>query len=111
MRQRWEDWINFAFGIWLFLSPWFLNYTLSGEAWNAHITGIAFVVFALWALSAPRPWEEWINTVISVWLIISPWIIGFSSPAVPWNSVIVGVIVLVISLEATRPSRQSHAMA
>lgn len=109
MRQRWEDWVGFILGIWLFVSPWFLNYTVSGESWNAHSVGLAYVVFTLWALSIPKPWEEWFNTVLSVWLIISPWIVGYSSPAVAWNSVSIGVVVLVISLEATRPSRQLRA--
>jgi hypothetical protein len=107
MRQRWEDWINLVLGAWLFFSPWIMNYTTATtSAWNAWIIGAAFVIFTVWALSAPKPWEEWFNTVLSIWLIISPWVIGLVSQAITWNFVIVGLIVLAISLDATRPSRQ-----
>jgi hypothetical protein len=112
-RQRWEDWINLILGAWLFLSPWILNYTVSqGAAWNAYILGIAIIVFTIIALSTPKPWEEWVNTALGVWLIISPWVVGFATQAAAtWNAVILGIIVLAISLEATRPSRQPQVTA
>ena len=35
MRQRWEDWINFVLGVWLFVSPWILGYlSVGAAAWN-----------------------------------------------------------------------------
>lgn len=105
-KQRWEDWINLILGVWLFFSPWLLNYTSTAVTWNAYIIGVAFVVFTIWALSIPKPWEEWTNTALSLWLIISPWVLGAETQAAIWNSVIVGILVLAISLEATRPGRQ-----
>lgn len=113
MRQRWEDWVNLVLGAWLFLSPWVLSYTTAqGAAWNAYIFGIAIIVFTVWALSIPKPWEEWVNTVLGLWLIISPWVLGFTAQmAAMWNSIIVGLVVLALSLEATRPSRQGKAAA
>jgi hypothetical protein len=113
MRQRWEDWVNFILGIWLFFSPWILGYALiQSAAWNAYVIGVAFVVFTIWALSIPKPWEEWINAILGLWLLFSPWILGFSAQLVAtWNALICGVIVLVLSLEATRPTRQPHVTA
>lgn len=109
MKQRWEDWINLVIGVWLFLSPWILGYiaTRNAASWNAFIVGGAFVVFTVWALSIPKPWEEWINALLGLWLVISPWVLGFAgSMTAMWNALICGAIVLVISLEATRSSRQ-----
>lgn len=111
MRQRWEDWVNLVLGIWLFVSPWILGYAgIQGAAWNAYIMGIAIVVFTVFALRIPKPWEEWVNSAVGLWMVLSPWILGFGGQtAATWNAVLVGLAVLSISLEATRPSRQVRA--
>lgn len=113
MRQRWEDWLNLALGVWLFISPWFLGYSENAvAAWNAYIVGAAFAIVALIALAKPERWEQWINVAIGAWAVISPWVLGFAAvAAATWNAVIVGVVVLVISLEATRTERQKGALA
>jgi len=50
--------------------------------------------FALWALSQPQRWEEWINLIIGIWLIIAPFAIGFTTnPGAMWSHIIVGVLV------------------
>lgn len=43
-----------------------------------------------------------INVLLGIWLIISPWVFGYASagPAVMWNSVVVGALVLILA--ATR---------
>lgn len=48
-------------------------------------------------------WEEWVNVVLGVWLILSPWILGFSGmTGAMWNAVIVGLLVGVLALSVTR---------
>lgn len=48
-------------------------------------------------------WEEWVNVVLGVWLILSPWILGFSGMTnAMWNAVIVGLLVGVLALSVTR---------
>jgi len=104
MKTRWQDWINLIFGAWLFFSPWLLKYTTLGTAsWNSFVFGVAIVVFAVWALFAPKVWEEWTNLILGLWLIIAPWALGFSTHALAtWNLVVVvvGVVVAVLSLAA-----------
>ena len=107
MRTRWQDWINLIFGAWLFFSPWLLKYvTLGAASWNSFVFGIAIVVFAVWALFAPKVWEEWTNLILGLWLIIAPWVLGFSAHALAtWNLVVVGVVVAVLSLVALASQR------
>jgi hypothetical protein len=113
MRSRWQDLINLIIGAWLFFSPWLLQYATGvTPAWDAYILGAAIVVFAVWALFMPQAWEEWTNLVLGLWLIISPWVLGFSSqPAATWNMVIVGVVVAVLSVYAIprKPQTTTHA--
>jgi hypothetical protein len=68
---------------------------LSGTiAWNAYLLGLAIVAFALWHLYAPEAWKEWTNLALGVWVVISPWVLGFSqNTVVTTNMVIVGLIV------------------
>lgn len=38
-----------------------------------------------------------INALAGIWMIISPWVLGFSSDAkATWSAMIVGIIVLVL---------------
>ncbi len=49
--------INFLIGIWVFISPWVLNYAgLSGIAWSAWIIGALVIILSAWAIAvAQRP--------------------------------------------------------
>lgn len=111
MRNRWEDWVNLLIGIWLFVSPWVMGYsTVQAPALNAYVMGAALILLTAIALYIPRRWEEWVNSIIGLWMVVSPWILGFSAmTAVTWNAAIIGLAVLAISLEATRSSRQIAA--
>jgi hypothetical protein len=102
MKRSWQDWINLIFGAWLFFSPWLLKYTTLGTAsWDSFYFGFAIVFFSVLALFAPMVWEEWANLVLGLWLIIAPWVHGFSIHIhATWNLVAVGVIVAVLSLVA-----------
>ncbi|HKJ94643.1 MAG TPA: SPW repeat protein [Gammaproteobacteria bacterium] len=94
-RGVWRDWLMLLFGIWLFFSPWILGFSATTVAlWNGLIIGAAVVVFSIAVLSAPHMWEEWVNLILGAWLVISPWILGFSGVSVAVsNFVILGLLV------------------
>ena len=107
MKKRWEDAVNLVLGMWLFFSPFIMKFTMIQAVINAGILGVAIIVFTVWALAVPKVWEEWVNTGLGLWLVISPWILGFTpETSATWNTVIVGLVVLVMSLKATRPVRR-----
>lgn len=94
--KRWQDLVNLAFGAWLFVSPWAMGYmdSIMSATWNAYLVGAVTMVFAAYAVYLPRAWEEWINMCFGVWMIISPWLLGFAThTAVAMNTVVVGVVV------------------
>ncbi len=100
MEKRWQDWVLLLLGVWLFVSPWLLGYTeIRGASANAYLIGAALVVFSIIALYAPKVWEEWISLVLGLWLIISPWFMGFSQAAnATQNAVLVGIASIVLAL-------------
>src|SRR3954464_9493627 len=93
VARRWQDWANLVLGAWLLMSPWLLGYAGSAAAWNAIGMGAGIVVFALIAAYMPKAWEEIINTLCGVWLVISPFVLGFSNATtVALHTVLVGIL-------------------
>ena len=107
-KQHWQDTVNALLGVWVFISPWLLQHVMEsttapngvGNAamWNLYIVGIAIAVLAAAALYVFSPWEEWINLALGAWLLVSPWLLGFSaSTALTWNAVVAGILVVVFA--------------
>ena len=105
MKTRWQDWLNLVLGLWLFFSPWLLQYFTARPytdqtiaSWNSIFFGAAVVVFAAWALFVPKKWAEWTNLILGLWLIASPWVLGFNAYWVAAaNMVSVGLVIAVFS--------------
>lgn len=95
VNRRWQDWCQFALGLWVIASPWVLAYR--GEinpAWNAYIVGAAIALVAAISLSLHKIWIEWIALALGAWLIASPWVLTFSAQQnATLNAVAVGILV------------------
>lgn len=110
-NKRWQDWVSLILGIWLFFSPWLLDFrsSMPAQSWNFFIVGIAFIVFAGYALNLRTIWEEWVNLALGVWMIISPWALGYSANAAARDDAIaVGIIVGLLSIWSLAESRLGH---
>lgn len=112
-KQRWQDWVNLILGVWLFITPFIgMEMVSSAAAWNGYIFGVLVVALSIWALVQPRAWEEWINLVIGVWLILAPFVLGFTTETTAmWNHIVVGVVIGVDALWAAlaNPRPMQHA--
>lgn len=123
-RGNWEDWGNLLLGVWLFVSPWVLQFAagLGSDAnttiavWNAWICGGVIAVIAVSALFQLHQWEEWANVVVGIWVAISPWVLGFTGlTTATSNAVIVGILAVClagwdlydIATVATKPSARA----
>ncbi len=104
--------LNFLAGIWIIISAWVYGaiYT-SGSAWNSIIVGIVIAVLAAIRFFAPRSAVglSWINALLGIWMIISPWVYGYAATSVGrmWNSVIFGIIVLILGVWSAAATRNS----
>lgn len=101
--KRWQDWGNLLIGAWLFISTWVIAYptAMPNATWNAQVLGAAIVIFAACAVYMPRVWEEMLNTALGIWMIISPWVLQFStSRTVTTNAVVVGLLVTTFAIWA-----------
>ena len=103
-KQHWQDWVNLLLGLWVVIAPWTITHVMASAQnpsgvpasamWDHYFVGIVVAILAAVALSAFQAWEEWVNVALGVWLLLSPWIFGFSASAVlAWNAVIIGVVI------------------
>ena len=109
VARRWQDWANLVLGAWLLASPWLLNYTGTPAAWNAIVMGAGIVVFALIAAYMPKAWEEIINTLCGVWLVVSPFVLGFAiSTTVALHTVLVGILATAFAVWAMASDKRLY---
>jgi hypothetical protein len=105
---RFPSALNFIAGIYLLISAW-IGGVSAGNRANGIIFGIIVAVLAAlrFSESAGR-WASWVNALIGIWLIISPWVYGYADESWMWNSIIVGIIMLVLGAWSAMASRMSE---
>jgi len=99
---HWQDWVNLGMGGWLFVSPWVVDFGhIPAAAWNCWMMGVVVAAVSVAALIQFVRWEEWINAGIGLWLLASPWLLGFADAdqtGALWNHVASGVVIGVLAL-------------
>lgn len=60
-----------------------------------------------------RRYAFFINLILGLWLLVSPWVLGFTSMVTPmWSHIIVGVIIALLALwRALEPADESRVWA
>jgi hypothetical protein len=95
------DVANLSLSVVLFFSPWLFGLSGGAQWQTASIVGIIIAVLSIAALAAFAVWEEWLNLVAGLLLIVSPWLLGFQNSQAMMIDVVIGTIVAVLAaLEA-----------
>ncbi|AEH86912.1 SPW repeat protein [Mesorhizobium opportunistum] len=81
----------------LFVSPWLFAFASGTQSQNAMGSGIVIVVLSIAALAAFAVWEEWLNLVVGLWVLVSPWVLGFQATTAMSVHVVIGVLVAVLA--------------
>jgi hypothetical protein len=93
------SWINIVLGIWVIISPFLVQFTRFPAAmWNNVIVGIVIAILAIIRTSVPRQagWS-WVNVILGIWMIISPFALGAMTTAILWNNIILGIVIALIA--------------
>jgi hypothetical protein len=96
-NAKWCDVANLILGAVLFFSPWIFGFDAGRASENAHIAGIVIVVLAIAALAAFAVWEEWLNLIVGLWTLVSPWVLGFHGTRAMTVSVVIGIAVAILA--------------
>jgi hypothetical protein len=91
------DVANLILGAILFLSPWMFGFDAGRASENANIAGIAIAALAIAALAAFAIWEEWLNLIVGLWTLVSPWVLGFQGTTAMTVHVVIGAAVAIIA--------------
>jgi len=100
-------WINLIVGIWLIIAPFALSPAGLTRNWAANdvVLGILLIAFSWWMLAVVMPsvGAAWFEILCGVWLIIAPFVLGYSrTMTAVWNDVVCGVIAIVVAAVASQ---------
>jgi hypothetical protein len=82
----------------LFASPWLFGLTNETAELDFWICGAAIVAMSVLSMLVYANWEEWTNLVLGLWLIASPWVLGFAHLRAMHFSVAIGAVVTFMAL-------------
>jgi len=97
-REAVLDLYNILLAAFLFTTPWLFAYANEVVRWDMWIVGAAIMAVALLAIFAYAAWEEWVNTMLGIWLIVSPWLLGFAHTRAMHFSIGIGLAVILMAL-------------
>ncbi|MGA8613288.1 MAG: SPW repeat protein [Xanthobacteraceae bacterium] len=81
----------------LFFSPWLFDLSTGAQMQTASIVGIIIAVLSIAALAAFAVWEEWLNLMAGLTLMVSPWLLGFQDSQAMTIDVAIGMSVAVLA--------------
>ncbi|MBI2599592.1 SPW repeat protein [Candidatus Daviesbacteria bacterium] len=98
-RVTTANWLVVLAGLWLIIAPGILGFANTAASNNDMTTGIVIGVLGLVRALMPARWSwiDGLNLLAGLWLIIAPFILGFTFTGQIWNSVILGIIVAGLS--------------
>jgi hypothetical protein len=92
-RESVLDIYNLVLGLFLLVSPWLLSDVNEGARVDAWGSGAAIVVVSFATLIAFADWEAWLVLILGAWLVLSPWVIGFTHTRAMHYSIGIGAAV------------------
>ena len=94
----WTLLLSIAIGIWLTFTR--VIFDSAGAMANSdHMVGLLVLTFTIIALAEVGRATRFINIPFGIWLIVAPWLLdGIASPLATWNSVICGVLLIVLAI-------------
>jgi hypothetical protein len=88
---------NLILSIVLFFSPWLFGLSTGAQWQTASTIGLIMAALSIAALAAFAVWEEWLNLIAGLVLIVSPWLLGFQDSDAMTIDVTIGVIVAMLA--------------
>jgi len=97
-REAVLDLYNILLAAFLFATPWLFTYSNEITRWDMWMTGATIAAIACLAIVAYSTWQEWANVIVGAWLIVSPWVLGFTHTRAMHFSIGVGIAVILMAV-------------
>ena len=103
MKRTWRresvlDLYNLLLAAFLLASPWLFKLSNGAARIDLWAGGAVVAAISLAAIAAYANWEEWANVAVGLWLIISPWALGFAHMRAMHYSIGIGAVVIFFAL-------------
>ncbi|HWT28328.1 MAG TPA: SPW repeat protein [Methylophilaceae bacterium] len=102
VHRTWEDWLGMVLGLLIAVSPMLAGGEVSRAAiWNTVLVGVLIFFIAELEYAVLQRWEEICQLVLGLWLIASPYVLGYSAAGSLrfWHSTLGGLVILLAALE------------
>jgi ABC-type branched-subunit amino acid transport system permease subunit len=102
VHRTWEDWFGMVLGLLIAVSPMLAGGEVSRAAiWNTVLVGVLILFIAELEYAVLQRWEEICQLVLGLWLIASPYVLGYSAAGSLrfWHSTLGGLVILLAALE------------
>jgi ABC-type branched-subunit amino acid transport system permease subunit len=116
-RESALDLYNLVLAAILLASPWLFTLTNTTARIDLWASSLAVIAISLAAIAAFAKWEEWANLLLGIWLIASPWILGFAHTRAMHFSLGIGLAITFLAalelflLYDADPAHQSRGQA
>jgi hypothetical protein len=87
------DLYNLLLAIVLFTAPWFFAHASRTAVVDLRLSSAAIIILSLAAIIAFSTWEEWVNLLLGLWLVVSPWLLGFAHTRAMHYSIAIGAAI------------------
>lgn len=99
VHRTWEDYLGMVLGVLIVLSPAFVADDVSAAIMiNAGIVGVVVLALASFELVDLHRWEEALELVCGLWLIASPFVLGYVGSALVFWHVALGAVVVLLAI-------------
>jgi uncharacterized membrane protein len=97
MSIPWYLIVATGLGLWLMASPAIFG-TTGGAADSSQLVGALVVTFSVIAMGEPARVVRFVNVPLGIWIVVAPWILAGAPTLATWNSVAVGIILVIVSI-------------
>jgi len=112
IHRPWEDWLLLALGLLICFSPSLAGSGYSGApAASSVITGFIIIFVAQLEIVALSRWEEIINLICGAWILVAPFILGYSGNLRLWHFGLGGLVVIITLFEFWQGKQKGDAAA
>jgi len=85
-RETILDIYTLALGAFLFAAPWLFGYVREAARLDDWTSSALVVASAAAAVLAFAEWQQWASMILGLWVLASPWLLGFAhAKAMPIN--------------------------
>lgn len=101
--NSWSLWLAAAVGAWLMFAPAAFGIRIEEPAADSdHLAGALIIVVTVIALAEVTRPARFLNVLLGLWLIVAPWFLAGATSASQWNSALMGLAVILLSMPLGR---------